>query len=684
MSGMMARILVVSLSVALAFGLDGNDAKNRPVTKVVNLLKEMAKQLQEEAEQDEEIYDKMACWCTTNDKEKTQAIADAEDRLSRLTAEIEAQTATSSRLEQEIANLDAEVKENQAALDKAKAIRQKELAEFRDEEKEAIEAIRALKAAITVLSKHHKGALVQNSKLIEIVSMMRKQMLRHADLLDQVITPSQRKILGVFMQEGEDAAPHLQKYKPASGEIFGILKGMKETFEANLSSSQKEEMASAAAFEQLKTAKGEEIAAATESIKTKTAELAKSKEKLAEAKQDFEDTTASLSADQKFLIELKASCSLTDKEWEERQKARNEELAAISEAIAILTSDDARDSFTKTFNPSASASSFLQLRSRRMSAQEDARAKAAASVLLRAARALGTPKLAQLASAVKLDAFTEVKEAINGLISELEAQQEEEVAHKDECVNDIHSNTMDTDRKTREHEEAVSKIEDSEVTIQTLTEEIQALTTEIEETTLQSKRLGEDREKENAEFQQVVTDQRETLEILQSAYSRLNQFYSKKAMLLQLKSRSGGKQPAGYEGPTMDKLKPNSGASSVLGLLQNVINDAKRVQEEAVRDEADSQKAYEETLKGMNASIDAAKESIEQKEKTKADEEEALLGHQEWLSGVEEALETLATEKADNSKNCDFYLKNFDVRQKARGDEITALKEAIAILSGMK
>merc|ERR1719393_249763 len=255
-----------------------------------------------------------------------------------------------------------------------------------------------------------------------------------------------------------------------------------------------------------------------------------------------------------------------------------------------------------------------------MSAQEDARAKATASVLLRAARALGTPKLAQLASAVKLDAFTEVKEAINGLISDLEAQQEEEVAHKDECVNDIHSNTMDTDRKTREHEEAVSKIEDSEGTIQTLTEEIQALTTEIEETTLQSKRLGEDREKENAEFQQVVTDQRETLEILQSAYSRLNQFYSKKAMLLQLKSRSGGKQPAGYEGPTMDKLKPNSGASSVLGLLQNVINDAKRVQEEAVRDEADSQKAYEETLKGMNASIDAAKESIEQKEKAKADE----------------------------------------------------------------
>ena len=40
-----------------------------------------------------------------------------------------------------------------------------------------------------------------------------------------------------------------------SGAIFGILKQMKETFESNLSSSQKEEMQSQAAYEDLKAAK---------------------------------------------------------------------------------------------------------------------------------------------------------------------------------------------------------------------------------------------------------------------------------------------------------------------------------------------------------------------------------------------------------------------------------------------
>ena len=48
---------------------------------------------------------------------------------------------------------------------------------------------------------------------------------------------------------------------PQSGEIFGILTQMEETLEANLSESQKEEMANQKAYEDLKKAKEAEIAA---------------------------------------------------------------------------------------------------------------------------------------------------------------------------------------------------------------------------------------------------------------------------------------------------------------------------------------------------------------------------------------------------------------------------------------
>jgi hypothetical protein len=79
----------------------------------------------------------------------------------------------------------------------------------------------------------------------------------------------QKKFLPAFSQKQSDAVTAFlqqpagfQSYAPQSGQIFGILKQMKETFESNLSTSQKEELAAQDAYEQLKSAKLAEIAAA--------------------------------------------------------------------------------------------------------------------------------------------------------------------------------------------------------------------------------------------------------------------------------------------------------------------------------------------------------------------------------------------------------------------------------------
>merc|ERR1712182_66656 len=82
-------------------------------------------------------------------------------------------------------------------------------------------------------------------------------------MLDTVLTPSQKRIVNAFVQSPEDyfdAEPTFkQSYAPASGQIYGILKQMKETFESNLSQSQKDELANQKAYEDLKAAKEEEI-----------------------------------------------------------------------------------------------------------------------------------------------------------------------------------------------------------------------------------------------------------------------------------------------------------------------------------------------------------------------------------------------------------------------------------------
>jgi chromosome segregation ATPase len=405
---------------------DSEGAKNRPVSKVITLLKDMLKQLEKEAEEDEEIYDKMACWCETNDKEKTKAVADAEARISDLTTRIEELTAQSARLNTEIKNLEKEVSANQKALDEATAIRTKQLAEFNGEEKDLLESISALKSAVTVLSKHHSMLQVPATHMLGVAATLQHELSLHAGLLAGVLTPTDRRAIGAFVQSPEDyfdAEPTFkQSYAPQSGEIFGILKQMKETFESNLSASQKEELSNQKAYEDLKAAKEAEIAAGQNQIDSKTQELADADEKNAQSKQDIEDTKSSLSADEQFLLMLKEKCSMTDSEWEERQKTRQLEMEAVSKALAVLSGDDAHDLFTKTFNPS-----FVQTQT----SLNSERRNQAMKVLRSAARKAGNPRLATLAEAVQLDAFTRVKKAIDDMVAQLIKEKEDEIKHKD-------------------------------------------------------------------------------------------------------------------------------------------------------------------------------------------------------------------------------------------------------------
>merc|ERR1712186_272798 len=260
------------------------------------------------------------------------------------------------------------------------------------------------------------------------------------------------------------------------------------------------------------------IAAGQAQIDTKTQELADTDEKLAQAKEDIEDTRNSLAADEKFLMMLKEKCQMTDKEWEERQKTRQLEMEAVSKALAILSGDDAHDLFTRTFNPA-----LLQEGSRFQSAR-----RAQAAKLLKAvADKYNNPKLATLAYKVRLDAFTRVKKAIDDMIAQLLKEKEDEIKHKDFCVDEFNTNQLQTEKKEREKQDLIAKIEDLEMTIKALTEAIGTLKAEIAEMQVQLKRAGEDREKENKEFQTTVADQRETQKMLKAALSVLGDFYKK-------------------------------------------------------------------------------------------------------------------------------------------------------------
>merc|ERR1719340_395972 len=195
------------------------------------------------------------------------------------------------------------------------------------------------------------------------------------------------------------------------------------------------------------------------------------------------------------------------------------------------------------------------------------------------------------------------------------------------------------------------------------------------------KRAGEDREKENKEFQSTVADQRETQRLLKAALSILQDFYGKKAMLLQGRRQepAGPPPPPGFEA-----YKKNAASGGVMSMIQQIISDAKAMEAEAIRSEEDAQKAYEDFVKETNNSIEAKSRDIVNKSEEKAKAEVNLVETKEAKEGVLLELEQLSNYNADLQQSCNFVLKNFDLRQTARDEEVEALRQAKAILSGAK
>merc|ERR1719251_368036 len=119
-------------------------------------------------------------------------------------------------------------------------------------------------------------------------------------------------------------------------------------------------------------------------------------------------------------------------------------------------------------------------------------------------------------------------------------------------------------------------------------------------------------------------------------------------------------------------------------MIQQIISDAKALEAEAIRSEEDAQKAYEDFVKETNNSIEAKSRDIVNKSETKAKAETDLIEAKEAEEGVLLDLEQLSNYNAQLHQSCDFVQNNFELRQTARDEEVEALRQAKAILSGAK
>lgn len=647
------------LVVALAFGAVSAE---RPVMKVVRLLQDMQTQLQNEAKEDAATYKKLQCWCDTNKQDKTLSIKQGDAKSRQLVSTIDQLSAKSAQLANEITKLKKDIANNEESLRSAADLRDKELAEFNEDHKDLLQSIKGLDAAIVVLSKHNPSA----SALLDAVKVGKGAIFHHEHILGDVATTA-KQILGSFVQQPAG----FQSYASQSGQIYGILKQMKETFEGNAGTAVKEEKVKAESFSQLKQAKQSEIKAAYQQQEDKEQEKAETDQEHAEAKQDLEDTDAALAADNEFLNNLNSKCSATDEEMARRSKDRTDEIAAVSDAIAILNDESSFDLFTKSVNTPAS---FIQVEGQRQQAT---------NLLRRAAVAAKDPKLAALAVDAKLDAFTKVKASIDGMITELKKQQKDEVTHRDWCVEEFAHNGKSTAEGQQTHQALEAQLEENKATLDRLVKELKEAAEKIADTKTQTQRATDDRSAANSQFQQTVNDQRATQAVLERALARLKQYYDPEVQVKGYNALMQGAGDAPSEAPKdFGQFNKNKGGGGALAMLQTIIADSEKLEKEAIQDEADQNAAYEAFVKDANKTIKAEQELIVNKTAARArfheERTEATKDKKLNLSD----LENLSNYSGELHKSCDFVIDNFDTRQAARSQEVEALRQAKAILAG--
>jgi len=699
--------------------LDAASTQATPVARVIKLLEDMKVTLTKEMDEDAALYDKLACWCNTNEYEKSNAVKEAEARIADLTSSVEGNTAKVAELKTAIAQLEESVAANKKSLAEATKMREKEAKAFHSSEVSSIQAIENLKAALVVLGKHHgaafpqlpmlSGAFLQGGKHRDVPwdtkHESRLEMSFDSFLTNNGFAAAKEGVAPhKFLQQSQEAeegkaaaapsqssdwsseekavlmkaihsatnfmqATHTEDYYPSykakSGEILGILNELKDQMTADLSASQKAEAAAAATFAELRASKTAEIEAGEKQAESKEDLLAKTAMELAENKEDLEKTQATLAEDQKFMKTLKETCTDADKNFETRKSARLSEIKAVSDTIAILTSDESRDLFS-------SSMSFVQLSQSRRGA--DARMKA--SALLRGVAAkTHSPELSILATNVELDAFTRVKKAIDDMVKQLKAQQADEVKKHDWCNAELHSNEVATMKGEDKKSDLTAKVDDLDSTLKRLTDEIDHAKSDIVQLQVDFQRASENRKQANMDYQSTVADQRATVSVLHTALERLAKFYDEQALVQKSKSRQTPPVPQA-------EYKQSAGAGGVMSMIEKLINDAKEVEADSRQSEIQAQKQYEALVADTNASIQALHREVIAKTQAKAQAAKDKGDTQADLADTNKDLEELGQYEGELHGDCDYLIKNFDIRQQARSQEVEALQQAKQILSG--
>jgi hypothetical protein len=636
------------------------------------MLQNMQKKIEIEGEEQDEMFAKFECYCTTNTAKLQKAIEDSKVHIKDLTTGIEADLAEDKQLESELKQHKEERASANDSIESAEAMRQKESTAFESEAADLKQNLKAMEAAVVAIEKGTGLAFLETPGAA---------VLRHvvAGMEDE-----NREVVAAFL-EHRDAASGA-----GSAEIVGILKTMVDEMSSRLSEIETNEERSVSNHAELVSAKKAEIAAAQSAIEEKTQQHGALLVKIATDKNDLTATTRALGEDEGFLVQLETNRDSETKDYAEVRQARADELLAIADTIKILNSDDALELFKKALPTPA----LLQ-----MSASSEELRTRAAQVL---SHAHGVNiDLLLLALRGKKTGFGEVLKMIDNMVRDLREEKKDDEAKKGYCREEINKieDTLKNAAWTIEALEA--QIEADKDTIAKSTAQIKDLKSAVKDLDALVAEATEQRKVEHELYVSEAAQNQAALELLEFAKNRLNKFYAPQQYkeppaeelseeerieqaysFVQVVAHHREHREAPPPPPAVGTHKKQEGGNGVLSLLTNIMSDLKLEMNQDKLEEEDAQQGYEKLSLDAAEKRAATSNRLSENEGALADAQGELLDLQnEKINEVKFQEEKHQTEMLLHAE-CDWLVENFATRQKGFEEEIEALEHAKAILNG--
>jgi hypothetical protein len=247
---------MIALAAAAVGQVGAERAGANPIRKVVTMLQNIQKKVEEESEKEEQLFKKYMCYCSTAGGDLQKSISASTTKVPQLQSDIEAAEAQRVQLQEDLAKHQADRTAAKASMAEATAMREKEAAAFGALKAETSSNIAAITKAVAALEKGMGGAFLQSSAASTLRNLVKATASMDDDDKQQVTA---------FLESTQSS-----DYSPQSGQITGILKQAGDEMSAALAEATKSENDAIAAYGDLMAAKKKEVAACTAAIEDKT------------------------------------------------------------------------------------------------------------------------------------------------------------------------------------------------------------------------------------------------------------------------------------------------------------------------------------------------------------------------------------------------------------------------------